>query len=152
MSRFRFSTRSKNNLATVKPILASVVTRALQITEIDFAVTEGIRTVEQQVQLVNRGASQTMLSKHLTGDAVDLVAFVGSRISWEIPYYFVIADAMKAAAEEMSVDIRWGGAWTVPNIRLWDHSMEKAYNEYIGVRRKQKRTPFIDGPHFELTS
>jgi hypothetical protein len=151
MSKFRFSLRSRNNLATVKPILADVIRRALELSDVDFAVTEGIRTAKRQKELYASGASQTMQSKHLTGDAVDLVAFVGSRVSWEMPYYFSIADAVKAACEERAVDIRWGGAWTVPNIRVWDYSMERAYNQYVSARRKQGRTPFIDGPHFELT-
>jgi len=28
--------------------------------------------------------------------------------------------------------------------------MQDAMNNYIDVRRKSGRTPFIDGPHFEL--
>lgn len=150
MNRFRFSRRSENNLATIKPALSAVVRRALELTTVDFVVIEGLRTLQKQKEYVKKGVSQTMNSKHLTGDAVDLMAYIGNRGSWEMPLYFEIAEAMRRASEELAVDIRWGGAWTVPSIRFWDDSMERAYNEYIAARRKQKRTPFIDGPHFEL--
>ena len=61
-----------------------------------------------------------------------------------------IADAMKAAAIELGVSLRWGAAWNVPDITKWEGTMADAMNHYIDERRKQGRRPFIDGPHFEL--
>ena len=58
--------------------LVSVVHRALELSDIDFAVTEGLRTKERQAELVKAGASKTMNSRHITGHAVDLAAIVGS--------------------------------------------------------------------------
>jgi peptidoglycan L-alanyl-D-glutamate endopeptidase CwlK len=147
---FRLSQRSRNNLAGVRPELASVVTRAIRLTKVDFAVTEGLRTIERQRELVAKGASQTMDSKHLAGAAVDLVAFLGARISWELNLYDDIADAMRAAAIEQGVALRWGAAWNVPDIRQWAGTMEAAMNHYIDARRNQGRRPFIDAPHFEM--
>jgi len=147
---FRLSQRSRNNLVGVKPQLVRVVERAIQITTIDFAVTEGVRTVARQRELVAKGASQTMDSRHITGDAVDLVAFLGSRISWELNLYDEIADAMRIAALEANVGVRWGAAWNIPDIRHWNGSMESAVQHYIDARRSMGRRPFIDAPHFEL--
>ena len=90
-----------------------------------------------------------MKSKHLTGDAVDLMAYIGSRGSWELNLYDDIADAMKESAIQNGVGIRWGAAWNIPDIREWEGTMEEAMNHYIDERRAQKRRPFIDGPHFE---
>jgi peptidoglycan L-alanyl-D-glutamate endopeptidase CwlK len=45
-------------------------------------IQEGLRTRERQVEVVARGASRTMRSRHLAGHAVDLVALGGSEISW----------------------------------------------------------------------
>jgi len=117
---------------------------------VDFAVTEGLRTVARQRELVQTGASQTMDSKHIVGEAVDLVAFIGGRISWELNLYDEIADAMREAAIARSVPLRWGGAWNVPDIRDWNGPMELAMQHYIDARRAQGRRPFLDGPHFEL--
>lgn len=147
---FKLSKRSLSHLEGVDSDLVKVVHRAIEITSVDFGVIEGLRTVEEQKALVESGASKTMNSKHLTGHAVDLAAFIGPRISWELNLYDNIADAMKAAAIEHNVKIRWGAAWHIPDIRTWSGTMEDAMNSYIDLRRSQKRRPFIDGPHFEL--
>lgn len=147
---FKFSNRSLSKLEGVKPELQRVAHRAIQLTKIDFGVTCGLRTIEEQRELVARGASQTMKSKHITGDAIDVVAYIGPRISWELNLYDDIADAFKQAAIEEQVAIRWGAAWTVPDIREWPGTMEDAMNSYIDARRAQGRRPFIDSPHFEL--
>lgn len=147
---FTLSQRSLNNLTGVQPALVAVVKRAIQITKVDFGVTEGVRTVMRQKELFDRGATQTMNSRHLTGHAVDLVAYIGDRVSWELNLYDDIADAMKQAAIELDTPIKWGGAWTVNDIRKWYGTMESAMNSYIDERRKQGRRPFLDAAHFEL--
>jgi peptidoglycan L-alanyl-D-glutamate endopeptidase CwlK len=148
---FRLSKRSRDRLAGVNPQLVAVVERAIQLTRVDFAVTEGVRTPGRQAELFMQGASQIKEGgKHVTGEAVDLVAFLGDRISWELSLYDDIADAMKHAAIELRVPIRWGAAWNVPDIRNWHGTMESAVNFYIDDRRKAGRRPFIDAPHFEM--
>ena len=117
---YRLSQRSKNNLSGVHPDLVAVVKRAIEITEQDFSVIEGVRDIERQRQLVAQGKSQTMNSRHLTGHAVDLAPYP---LSWEWEYFYPIADAMKSAAEELEVDLEWGGDWE----------------------------SFPDGPHFQLS-
>ena len=147
---FKFSTRSQEKLIGVDSELKEIVSLAITYTKIDFGVIEGIRTVAQQKALVESGASQTMDSKHLKGRAVDLMAYVNGRGCWELNVYDDIADAMKRAAIEIDVAVRWGAAWTVTDIREWNGTMEEAMNSYIDTRRSQGRRPFIDAPHFEL--
>lgn len=113
---------SLTKLQGVHPDLVKVVERAIQITECDFTVSEGLRTKERQAQLFAAGATTTMNSRHLTGHAVDLAALVGGKIRWDWPLYFKLATAMKKAAVELGIQIEWGGDW------------EK----------------FKDGPHFQL--
>lgn len=128
---FHLSRRSLNRLGGVHPDLAEVVMCAIEITEIDFGVIEGLRSLEKQKALVAAGASRTMNSRHLTGHAVDLVAFVGNEVRYDWPLYQKIADAMMEAAHELGVAITWGGDWDGDG----DESDED------GLR---------DGPHFEL--
>ena len=116
---FRLSQRSLDRLVGVDDKLVAVVKRAIELTDIDFGVTEGLRTVARQEELVARGASKTMKSKHLDGLAVDLVAYLGPRVSWELNLYDNIADAMKRAASELAVPLKWGGSWTTNNICEW---------------------------------
>lgn len=147
---FKLSKRSLNNLVGVDQRLVDVVKLAIQITRVDFGVIEGVRTVQRQRELVASGASQTMNSKHINGTAVDLAAYIGPRVSWELSLYDDIADAMKTAAQELNVGVKWGAAWNVPDIRYWEGTMQDAMNYYIDTRRSQGQRPFLDGPHFEL--
>jgi peptidoglycan L-alanyl-D-glutamate endopeptidase CwlK len=122
MGKFKLSQRSKTRLQGVHSDLVRVVELAITLTEVDFAVTEGLRTRERQAQLLKEGKSKTMNSRHITGHAVDLAAWVDNTVSWDFKYYQTIAKAMKKAAQQLSVPIVWGGDWVT----------------------------FKDGPHFEL--
>ena len=147
---FKLSSRGEGRLEGINPQLIEVVKTAITLTKVDFGVTCGMRTVEEQEKLVASGASQTMKSKHLEGRAVDLVAYIGPNVTWSLNKYDEIADAMAAAAKQKGVALKWGAAWTVGNIADWDGSMEDAMNTYVDVRRSQGRRPFIDAPHFEM--
>jgi len=147
---FKLSKRSHDRLFGVNPKLVAVVNRAIELTTVDFGVTEGLRTVETQEAYVKAGKSQTMNSKHIGGNAVDLVAYVNGGVSWELNLYDNIAEAMRTAAIENDLPLRWGAAWNVPDICKWTGSMEDAMNHYIDERRQQGRRPFIDAPHFEI--
>lgn len=119
---FVLSKRSLDRLEGLHPDLVKVVKRAIEITDTDFAISEGLRTKVRQAELVKAGASTTMRSRHLTGHAVDLVAYIGYDPRWDWPLYPKLAAAMKAAAKELNVPIEWGGDWK----------------------------KFKDGPHFQL--
>lgn len=119
---FRLSNTSDMRLTGVHPHLVAIVKRAIQITEVDFCVTEGMRSLARQKKLLASGASTTMKSRHLTGHAVDLAAMIGKTIHWDWPLYYKLADAMKKAAAELGYPIEWGGDWKT----------------------------FKDGPHFQL--
>ncbi len=105
---YRLSNKSKAKLEGVHPDLVSVVERAIELTDQDFSVLEGLRSIERQRELVDTGKSTTMNSRHLTGHAVDLAPYP---LSWDWNYFYPIADAMKEAARELDVAIVWGGDW-----------------------------------------
>tara|TARA_R110000787_G_scaffold23272_2_gene66798 strand:+ start:2946 stop:3569 length:624 start_codon:yes stop_codon:yes gene_type:complete len=119
-----YSQRSLTSLNGIHPDLRRVIDRALQDSQLDFAVIEGLRTRKRQEQLVASGASQTMNSRHLTGHAVDLLPLDPTTGKGEFawPLYDQLGPAVKAAAKKEGVPIIWGGDWT----------------------------SFKDGPHFEL--
>ena len=100
---FKLSQRSLDKLEGVHEDLISIVKEAIEHTKVDFGVICGCRTKAEQADLVKSGASKTMNSRHLpqesTGKshAVDLMAYCGSRASWELNLYDDIADAMKNA-------------------------------------------------------
>ena len=122
MQHHVFSRRSETNLAGVHPDLVRVMRRALELSEVDFMITEGFRTRQRQEALLREGKSKTMRSRHLTGHAVDVAALIDGQVRWDWPLYPRIAAAFKAAAVRQGTPIVWGGDW--PSLR--------------------------DGPHFEL--
>ena len=119
---FKLSQRSLYRMKGVDERLVNVVKRAIEISEVDFIVTEGLRTKERQAELLKAGATRTMNSKHIVGKAVDLAAVVDGQVRWDWPLYSKLATAMKRAAEILNVKIEWGGDWVT----------------------------FKDGPHFQL--
>ena len=109
---FALGRTSEMRLNGVHPDLVRVVRRAIAITPIDFTVLEGMRTLARQRQLVARGSSQTMNSRHLTGHAVDIAPLDDDGdVSWDWPLYHQLAPVIKEAARAEGVSIEWGGDW-----------------------------------------
>jgi peptidoglycan L-alanyl-D-glutamate endopeptidase CwlK len=109
-------------LIGVNEDLVKVIHKAAELTDLDFVVTEGLRTEGRQLMLFNAGKSKTMSSRHITGHAVDLAVMVNGDITWGWGYYDHLAKIIKIAAKELSIPIEWGGDWKT----------------------------FKDGPHFQL--
>ena len=147
---YKLGKRSLSRLEGVNDDLVTVVKYAIGVTKQDFSVICGLRTIEEQKALVAKGASQTMRSKHIDGNAVGLMAYCDGGGRWELNLYDEIADAMKEGANMVGCKVRWGAAWHIDSIGDWNDSAEDAMNAYIDLRRSQGRRPFIDGPHFEL--
>lgn len=128
---YSLGAKSQEKLKGVHPDLVKVVSRAITISEVDFTVLEGLRSIERQKQLFAAGKSKTMNSRHITGHAVDLAPYpingdfdsdgILNIEDWDA--YHPIARAMKKAAAELGVSIEWGGDWK----------------------------SFPDGPHYQLS-
>ncbi|EGO4235752.1 M15 family metallopeptidase [Escherichia coli] len=110
-NNFKFSQRSEINLRGVHPDLVKVVRLALELSPVDFGITEGLRTVERQKQLVAEGKSQTMNSRHISGHAVDVFAYPTPAGSWDWQYYQQISRAFKQAGKNLGIPVEWGGDW-----------------------------------------
>jgi peptidoglycan L-alanyl-D-glutamate endopeptidase CwlK len=122
MTKFVLGAKSLQKLEGVHEDLVKVVKRAIELTDTDFTVGEGLRTKERQAKLFAEGKSKTLNSKHLTGRAVDLWVLKDGKVTWEKAAYDNLAPFVKQAAKELEINIRWGG-------------------DFKG---------FFDGPHYEL--
>lgn len=149
MATYKLGSRSLKELDGVHEDLIKVVKRAIEITAQDFSVHDGIRTLEEQKKLVERGASKTLQSRHITGHAVDLVPYINGKLRWEWEPIYIIADAVKTAAREFDIPIRWGGCWDVPFTDS-NETPEDLVTDYIARRRSEGKRAFVDGPHYEL--
>lgn len=120
---FRLGKASRGKLVGLHPDLILVIGRAISISDTDFSIIEGRRTIEKQREYLAAGKSKTMNSRHLTGHAVDLAPWTHGTIDWESWQQFEkVAKAMKAASSDLGIPVDWGGDWKT----------------------------FKDGPHFEL--
>lgn len=117
---YKLGKRSLENLLGVSGDMVAVVSKAIEITGVDFTVIEGLRTLERQKKLLADGKSTTLNSRHITGHAVDMVPYP---VDWEdLERFEIMAEAMKQAAADLDIPIIWGGDWK----------------------------SFYDAPHFEL--
>ena len=119
---FKLSQRSLDKMIGVNPKLVEVVKLAITKSPLDFSISEGLRTVERQKELVAQKKSQTMKSRHIVGEAVDICVLVDGKVNWDFENYRKVADVFKECAKELDVKITWGGDWT----------------------------SFKDGPHFQI--
>jgi len=145
---YRLGKRSLQRLEGLHPDLVRVIERAIDWTLVDFTVLEGLRTPERQAKLVEAGASKTLNSRHLTGHAVDLGAWLEDEVRWDWPLYHGIANAVAQAARELHVPMIWGGCWDRPLTQIID--AQRAIEDYSKRRLATGKQPFLDGPHFEL--
>lgn len=127
MSNFILSERSLSRLEGVHPALQAVVKRAIEVTPIDFGVSEGVRTLEQQKAYFRDGKTTTMDSLHLPradgfAHAVDIYILVNGKPSWEHKHFRKVVQAFFTAAIGLQVQIEAGALWR----------------------------DFLDSPHFQL--
>lgn len=111
MRNFKLSDKSLKNLSGVHDDLCAVVKLAIKITQVDFCITEGMRALNTQKRLIKEKKTQTLNSRHLTGHAVDVAAWVNGKVSWDWEYYEEIAKAMNHASNQLDVPVEWGGTW-----------------------------------------
>ena len=152
---YKLGERSERELQGVHPDLVRVIRASIEITEVDFGVLDGLRTIEEQEEYVRTGVSKTMDSKHLpqddgTGHAGDLVPYINGKYRWEIEPLCKIAETVRIAAKDLEVPIRWGGCWA--RLDNDTRATEIMVEQYVARRRRQGRRFFIDAPHFELIS
>lgn len=113
---------SLQRLGKAHPDLQRVMIEAAKNCPVGIEISEVLRTLARQTELVKAGASRTMDSRHLTGHAADFYCAVGGKVRWDWPLYATAGAHIKKVALELDIKIVWGGDWKT----------------------------FKDGPHIEL--
>jgi peptidoglycan L-alanyl-D-glutamate endopeptidase CwlK len=127
---FRFGLRSQTNLTGVHPDLVKIAYRALELSPVDFVITEGLRSAKRQRELFAQHKSKTLASRHITGHAIDVAALINAKVTWDWAEYETIAEAFKQSALEQGLSVEWGGDW--PNFRDGPH-FQLPFNTYPAV-------------------
>lgn len=114
---FQFSKTSLQRMDGVDERLIKIAHVALQISVIDFGIPQdgGVRTAERQRELFDAKKSKadgtTRLSRHQSGKALDVYAYVDGKASWETEHLAMVAAAMLQAASQLGYSLEWGGLW-----------------------------------------
>ena len=149
---FALGTQSEANLVGVRAKLICCVRYAIKRAPVDFSVFEGLRTEARQRELYRSGASRTLSSYHLTGEAVDLVPYVAGRLQWQMPLCIQVAKVMLEASRDLSVRLVWGAVWDRELAALNHDDLPGEIAAYVkrSEHTHPDRHPLIDGPHFQL--
>ena len=131
---YKFSDKSLEKLSSCHPDLQKLMKEAIKYSVIDFGISCGTRNQKEQDEAYRTGRSKLQYpnSKHnqTPSLAVDVFAYVGGKVSWELKYYYYLAGVIMTTAKKLDIDIRWGGNFN-ENGSFSDDS-------------------FVDCPHFEL--
>lgn len=116
-----FGTRSKERLRGVDTRLRNVLNEVVKF--YDITILEGMRTEDRQRELVAKGASQTMKSKHIDGKAVDIAPYPVP--DWKNKDQFVyMAGRVMQEADNQKIPVRWGGNWDRDNEVVTDQKFD----------------------------
>jgi len=149
---FKLSSLSFRNSEGVDKRLVNCATLALtKYSEQDFCIFEGLRTLERQKQLLAKGTTKTLESKHIVGLALDLVPVINEVPAWDWEGCYKIAFAMDQAATELGIAklITWGGAWD-RKLSDFGGSQELYKKEVELYCARHPGKDFVDGPHFQI--
>lgn len=120
-----FGRRSLANLSGVDSDLQRLFKEVVK--SFDCSVLEGLRTPERQRELFEADPprTHTLNSKHLTGEAVDVVPYP---IDWEdVERQYRFAACVYDTAMRMGIKVKWGGMF-----------------------RRKNGKPFYDSPHWQI--
>jgi len=116
---------------------------AIKITNIDFGIAEGHRSIVLQQKYYKQGKSKidgiNKMGKHNYNPslAVDIYAYVNGKAIWDKEHLSYLSGIIHAVTEllykegKITHKIRWGGNWDMDGTILLDQS-------------------FDDRPHYEL--
>lgn len=122
----KFSTRSLKHMNGLHPDLLKVLNEAIKDTPIDFAVTDGKRTMAEQKKFVAQGKSKTLKSRHLSGKAVDVMCYIDGKGTWNTRIYTQLSKHILAVAKKLGIALVWGGTW-------------KSFPDYVHFELDKKR-------------
>ena len=145
---YKFGKTSNERLKDVHIELVKVLQEAVKLSDIDFAITEGYRSVKRQKELFDQGKSKidgiTRKGKHnyFPSLAVDIAVYhpdleTRKQLLYDKASLSFIAGIIQSTAVRLYNDgiishlVRWGGNWDKDGVIIQDQS-------------------FDDLPHFEL--
>lgn len=136
-----FSKTSAERLATCDPYIQKVLNKAIEISEVDFGIAQGERTVAQQQQYFDEGKSRVnpqnysaeelpLKGFHITNEiytksgAVDIYAYYNGAAQWDSKHLTYLAGIIMAVDGMMENKMKWGGNWDMDGVIIDDQSFD----------------------------
>lgn len=142
--KYRFSKTSLERLNQCHIDLQRLFDLVIKRTPVDFGIACGYRSVSEQQELYSQGRTKEgQIVTHVDGInkkskhnyspsmAVDIYCFVNGSATWDKEHLILVAGVVLSCANELNIDIRWGGNWDGDGEIISDQN-------------------FQDLPHFEL--
>jgi peptidoglycan L-alanyl-D-glutamate endopeptidase CwlK len=120
----QLSKTSRERLKGIKPVLIEIIEAAILTSPIDFGIPPdgGLRSAYRQNQLYAKGRTEAgakitnadgfkKISRHQSGEAFDIYAFVDGKASWDIKHLTTAARHLQAVALTFGVELEYGGDW-----------------------------------------
>jgi peptidoglycan LD-endopeptidase CwlK len=139
MKNFKFGEKSLEKLSTVDKDIQDVFLAAIENSPIDFGISHGKRTTEEQFELWKQGRTQQpdgswkitgkivtkldgvkLRSRHQDGKAVDVFAYVNNKASYDPIHLAIIAGVVLSEARRRDMSITWGGTFGSKEFKGWD--------------------------------
>ena len=125
------SSRSKLRLETCHPDLIKLVKASIANCPIDFGITYGHRSQEEQFELYKKGREEmadkwvlvdpskkvtnvdgfNVMSEHnySPSNAFDFICYANGKVTWKQKYYVFVAGYIQGKAAELGINVTWGG-------------------------------------------
>ncbi len=122
MSKYKLGKTSLKRLTGVDKRLVEIVKKAIEETNQDFSVVEGLRSAERQNELFKKGYTEidgyTLKSSHQLGLAIDIAPYKNGKLLWDFKgneaEWLEIGRAMLRSARILGYNLEWGITYNLP--------------------------------------
>ena len=118
MGKYGFAKSSVTRMKSIDPKLCALLYEVKERSEIDFDISCGYRSIEDQEMMFKTGRSQLdgvnnkSMHNFFPALAVDIYAYKhGGKADYSKKKMLYLAQVFKEAATDMKIKIVWGGDW-----------------------------------------
>ena len=122
MSKYKLGKTSLERLTGVDKALQKIVEKAIEETNQDFSVVEGLRSAERQNELFKKGYTEidgyNLKSSHQLGLAIDIAPYKDGKLLWGLKgneaEWLEVGRAMLRSARILGYNLEWGITYNLP--------------------------------------
>ena len=126
----RLGSRSNKNIGNIDPRLAVIIGAVLAEGKIDFTITHGFRSLQEQQSLYAQGRTKAgnivtkcdgvkKKSYHQTGKAIDFIPFPFNNDWNDTRQFEKIGEELLRVGKALGYNCSYGGHWT--SFKDWPH-------------------------------